>query len=101
MTRLYYLVLPIVLFGGSFSALCQDRPSVFQSWNEVQLIVPLIRSEDAGGRSVDKVTAIFNGIARFGRAELVDGRLGAEMDYRANQYLTRVASALERRDAQL
>ena len=77
----------------------QDRPSLFQSWNEVQLIVPFIRDEDAG-KSVDKVTAIFNGIARFGRGEWVDGRVGAEMNFRANKYLNIIASALERRDEQ-
>jgi len=92
-----YLVIIIILFAGSVSAFAQDRPSVFQSWNEVQLIVPLVRGEDTG-KTVNKVTAIFNGIGRFGRGQLVDARLGAELNFRLNKYVTLVGSALYRGD---
>ena len=71
---------------------------MFQSWNEVQFIVPLVRTEDAKGKTVNKVTAIFNGIGRFGRGQLVDGRAGAELNFRVNRYLTLVGSALYRGD---
>jgi len=92
-----------VLFGillvGTVTGFSQDRPSVLQSWNEVQLIVPVARFTDSEGRSVNKVTVIFNGIARFGRSvELTDGRGGVEFNFRANKHLTFVTSALYRRD---
>src|SRR6476619_2776166 len=93
-----YLAVLLLLIAGSMPAFSQDRPSVFQSWNEVQFIVPLVRTEDAKGKTVNKVTAIFNGIGRFGRGELVDGRAGAELNFRVNRYLTLVGSALYRGD---
>jgi hypothetical protein len=72
----------------------QGRPSVVQSWNQVQLIVPVSRSTDSEGTSVNNVTAIIEGIARFGRdADLTDARLGVEFDFRANKHLT-IARAL-------
>ncbi len=91
------LVILLAVLAGSVSAFSQDRPSVFQSWNEVQLIVPVVRSEEAG-KTVNKLTAVFNGIARIGRGELVDGRMGAELDFRVNKYVTLVGSALYRGD---
>src|SRR5688572_4833715 len=91
-------VIFVMLISAKVLAFSQDRPSVFQSWNELQLIVPLVRTEDAGGKKLNKVTAVFNGIGRFGRGQLVDGRIGAELDFRVNKYLTLVTSALYRGD---
>jgi len=89
----------VLLITGSAAALhAQDRPSVFQSWNEVQLIVPIARDVGSDGNSVNRVTSIFSGIARVGRGELVDGRLGLELDFRGNKYVTLVTSILERTD---
>ena len=94
-----FLVLCGVLLVGTLTGFSQDRPSVFQSWNEVQLIVPVARFTNSEGRSVNKVTVIFNGIARFGRSvDLTDGRLGVEFNFRANKHLTFVTSALYRND---
>ena len=88
-----------VLLGVAVTGFSQDRPSVFQSWNEVQLIVPVVRSTDGEGNSVDKVTAIFAGIARFGRRDdVTDARAGVEFNIRANKYLTFVTGALYRGD---
>jgi len=99
LTRFRLTVLCGVLLLGAVSGISQDRPSVFQSWNEVQLIVPVVRSTDAAGKKTNKITAVFSGIARFGRdVDLTDGRLGLEFDFRANKYLTFVTSALYRRD---
>ncbi|MFL6468440.1 MAG: DUF2490 domain-containing protein [Pyrinomonadaceae bacterium] len=84
---------------GTLAGISQDRPSVFQSWNEVQLIVPVTRFTDSEGNSVNKITAIFNGIARFGRrVDLTDGRTGIELNFRTNKHLTFVTSALYRGD---
>jgi hypothetical protein len=65
----------------------------------MQLIVPVVRSTDGEGRSVNKVTAIFGGIARFGRRDdLTDARGYIELHFRANKHLTFVTSALYRGD---
>ena len=63
------------------------------------MIVPLSRSTTREGKSVDKITAIFNGIGRFGRKDdVTDARAGAELNFRANKHLTFVTSALARGD---
>ena len=98
-TLRYFFALFGILLAGAINGSSQGRPSVFQSWNQVQLIVPVARSQNAEGKSVNDVTAIIDGIARFGRdADLTDGRLGIEFDFRANKYLTFVTSALYRGD---
>jgi hypothetical protein len=95
------IILPIV-FLFSIAAFPQPvpLPSQFQSWNEVQLIVPLVRSRDAKGKSIDKVTATFNGRLRIGRSNLdfLDNRAGATIDFRLNRYLSVFAGALYRKD---
>jgi hypothetical protein len=85
------LVAPLTVFS-------QGRPSVFQSWNEVQLIVPVSRSTDSEGRSVNKITALFLGVARFGRDDVTDARAGFELHFRANKHITFVTGALYRGD---
>lgn len=74
--------------------------SVFQSWNETQLIVPVITSKDSKGKNVDRVTATFSGTFRFGRnaPELIDNRYGATVDLRLNKYLSVFGGTLYRRD---
>ena len=47
---------------------------------------------------MDKITAIFIGIARFGRDDVTDARAGIELHFRANKHLTFVTSALYRGD---
>ena len=96
----YFPALCGVVLVATSAGFSQGRPSVIQSWNEVQLIVPVARSTDSEGNSVNKITAIFNGIARFGRdADLTDGRGGIEFNFRANKHITLVTSALYRGDA--
>lgn len=75
-------------------------PSQFQSWNEVQLIVPIARAKDAKGKTIDKVTATFSGILRIGRSNLdfLDNRLSATVDYRVNRYLSLLSSVMYRKD---
>ena len=88
-----------IMLGVVLTGLSQERPSVFQSWNEVQFIVPVVRSTDSEGKPINKITAVLNGIARFGRSvDLTDGRVGIEFDFRANKHLTFVTSALYRGD---
>ncbi len=76
------------------------RKSTFQSWNEVQLIVPLVRGKDSKGKSVDRVTATFGGIERIGRSnlDLLDNRYGVVFDFRVNKYFSLLSSVLYRKD---
>lgn len=73
---------------------------VFQSWNEIQLIVPLSRGKDAKGKSFDRVTATFSGIARIGRKDFdfLDDRAGLTFDFRVSRHISLFAGGLYRRD---
>ena len=102
--RMKHYLLPFFFLGfGSATAALSQTPqpgSVFQSWNEVQLIVPVVRSKDAKGKTVNRVTATFNGIFRLGRkdVDLVDRRMGVMFDFRVNKYLSVITGALYRKD---
>lgn len=75
-------------------------PSKFQSWNEVQLIVPIARKKDSKGKTVDRVTATFTGILRIGRKnwDFIDNRYGVTFDFRVNKFLSLMTAALYRKD---
>lgn len=75
-------------------------PSEFQSWNEVLLIVPIVRAKDAKGKTIDKVTATFGGTLRIGRSNLdfLDNRLSATVDFRVNRYLSLLTGVIYRKD---
>lgn len=75
-------------------------PSQFQSWNEVQLIVPIAHAKDAKGKKIDKVTATLSGILRIGRSNLdfLDNRLSTTVDFRVNRYLSLLTSVMYRKD---
>jgi Protein of unknown function (DUF2490) len=77
-----------------------SRKSEFQSWNEVQLILPLVRGKDSKGKSFDRITATFGGIKRIGRSNLdfLDNRYGVVFDFRVNKYLSLLTSVLYRKD---
>ena len=89
----------ICLFSQNFFSQTR-RQSTFQSWNEVQVIVPLVRGKDSKGKSFDRVTATFGGILRIGRSNLdfVDNRYGVVFDFRVNKYLSLLSSVLYRKD---
>ena len=97
----FLFVLPIVFLSciAGFSQTA-PLPSKFQSWNEIQLIVPLLKGRDAKGKSIDKMTATFNGIFRVGRSSLdfLDNRTGATLDWRVNRHLSLLTGVLYRRD---
>ena len=82
------------------NAFAQNLPEKFESWNEVQLIVPLGKGKDKSGKTIDKWTLTLNGIARGGRRppDLVDGRVGASLEYRASRHITLLTNVLYRRD---
>ena len=70
----------------SQSAFAQTAPldSKFQSWDELQLILPLSRKKDKKGKTIDRITAIFGGILRIGRSnfDLIDNRINTTLDFR-------------------
>ncbi|MEP6901493.1 MAG: DUF2490 domain-containing protein [Actinomycetota bacterium] len=74
--------------------------SKFQSWNEFQLILPLIRGKDSKGKSFDRITATFGGILRIGRRNLdfIDNRYSTTLDFRVNKYFSLMTAVLYRKD---
>ena len=97
--RLFFIIL--LALGFSRVAFSQSAPSgsVFQSWNEVQIIVPLVQARDAKGKTVNWVTATFNGILRTSRtSHFEDRRTGVALDFRVNKHLSLVSGVLYRKD---
>ncbi len=94
-------VLPIIfLYSAVAFPQTAPLPSGFQSWNEVQMILPLVRGKDAKGKTIDKLTATFNGILRIGRSNLdfLDNRTGVAIDFRVNRHLILLTNVLYRKD---
>lgn len=98
--RLSLIVVIILLCSAAAFSQFAPLDSQFQSWNEVQLIVPLARAKDARGKTIDKVTATFSGTLRIGRSNLdfLDNRAGATLDFRANKYVSLSTAILYRKD---
>lgn len=98
MRQLSVSVVILVLF--TFAALAQtdSLPEQTQSWNEVQLILPLKFGKDRKGKQIDKITATFSGISRIGRNEFLDNRVSATADYRINRHLSVFGGVLYRQD---
>lgn len=88
------------LFVLATDTFTQNLPEKFESWNEVQLVLPLGKGKDKSGKTIDKWILILNGIARSGRKppDLVDGRAGASLEYRASRHITLLTNVLYRRD---
>jgi hypothetical protein len=97
--HLFHIVLVVVLVCAPAFAQT-SLPSKFESWNEVQLIVPLVRDKDENGKTIDRLTATFSGILRLGRSgpDVVDARTGVALDYRVSKYVTLNSAVLYRRD---
>jgi hypothetical protein len=100
--KISILLISAVVFLFSNTAFSQTSPlpSQFQSWNEVQLILPLVSAKDAKGKSFDKITATFNGVLRIGRRNLdfLDNRAGTTVDFRVNRHLSLLTGILYRKD---
>lgn len=73
--------------------------SIFQSWNEVQIIVPVIQREDAKGKKVNHVTAAFYGDLRTSHtSHPEDRRLGLAMEFRLNKHFSLFSGVVYRKD---
>jgi hypothetical protein len=98
------IVIVAFLFVLTFSSLVAAQnsspKSVFQSWNETQLILPIIRGKDAKNKSFDRITATFSGIVRVGRKDFdfLDNRASVTLDFRINKYLSLFTGTMYRRD---
>jgi hypothetical protein len=91
----------LIFFGANFAfSQTAPLPSAFQSWNEVQLILPIADGKDAKGKRIDKVSATFSGVLRVGRRnfDFLDKRLGATLDFRVNRHLSLLAGAVYRKN---
>lgn len=95
-------IIVLVLIGVCNEVYAQGPSTggVFQSWNELQVIVPLIRTKGTDGKKVDRLFATFSGTMRFGRrpVEDVDDRAGAMFEVRIRKYLYLVSGVTVRRD---
>ncbi|MBS1793780.1 MAG: DUF2490 domain-containing protein [Acidobacteria bacterium] len=102
MKKLSVLPIFLVLLLCQKPAFTQTAPleSKFQSWNEIQLILPLVRGKDKKGKAFDRITATFGGIVRIGREnlDLIDNRISTTLDFRVNKYFSLMTSVLYRKD---
>jgi hypothetical protein len=100
--KIHFFIAFLIIFFGSNAAFSQVQPlpSGFQSWNERQLILPIVQTKDYKGKNIDKVTATFNGILRIGRKnfDFLDNRAGVTLDFRVNKYLSLLTGTLHRKD---
>lgn len=98
MRQLSVSLVILLLFSFSVFAQQDSLPEQTQSWNELQLILPLKYGKDRKGKTIDKITASFSGIARIGRKDFLDNRIGSTIDYRVNRYLSVFGGVLYRQD---
>lgn len=100
--KIHFFIALLIFFFNSAAVFSQTQSlaSEFQSWNEVQLILPVIQDKNSKGKNVDKVTATFSGILRVGRnnADFLDNRAGLTLDFRVNKYLALSTAVLYRKD---
>lgn len=101
MKKLFLLISLFSVHLFSNAALSQTPlESKVQSWNEIQLILPLARKKNSKGKTVDWVTATFSGILRMGRKnwDFIDNRYGVALDFRVNKFFSLMTGALYRKD---
>src|SRR5438128_4921005 len=99
--KIFPLAVILLLSGCGAAAFSQAASgSVFQSWNELQIAVPLVRGEDAKGKTFNKITANFSGILRLGRRPVddVDDRVSVMLDFRLNPHVSVLTGILYRKD---
>jgi hypothetical protein len=90
----------LIIIFCAISAASQTAPpeSDFQFWNETQIAIPIVKSEDKNKKEFDRVSLFFSGTLRFGRnyTRFVDERIGFGFDFKINKYLTLTPSYLYR-----
>ena len=98
--RFLFSISFVLLFSVVAFSQNSPVPSQVESWNEIQFIVPLKQGKDAKEKTIDKVTATFNGVTRIGRrsVDFLDNRVGAALDFRVNHFFTVNTATFYRRD---
>lgn len=98
--RLLIIFSIILTLAAAVSSQTAPLPSAFQSWNEIQITAPLVRSKNKKGKSIDRITATFTGTFRIGRKtfDFLDDRAAMMFDFRINKYFSILAGSLYRRD---
>ncbi len=98
--RIFIIFLVVSWCFSSSSAQTAKLESEFQSWNDIQLILPLVTSKDKKGGGFDRVTVTFTGTLRVGRKNLdfLDNRAGASVDFRISKYFSLTSAVLYRKD---
>lgn len=100
--KLHLFLFPFIFFLCSNFTFAQNTRlnSEFQSWNEIQLILPVVTEKDSEGKSFDKITVNFTGNLRIGRRNLdfLDNRIATTIDFRVNKFVSFVTGVLYRKD---
>ncbi|MGI8469225.1 MAG: DUF2490 domain-containing protein [Pyrinomonadaceae bacterium] len=83
--KLFFLFLILFVFSTETFA----QKSDYQSWNDLQLILPLKTVKDSKNKKVDKIVLNLDGVLRLGRnvSFPVDDRVSASLDFRVNKFL--------------
>lgn len=83
--KIFLILLTLFVFSTAIAAQTTDT----QSWNDVQLILPLKTSKDSKNKKINDVVLNLDGILRLGRnvSYPVDARFAATLDFRVNSYL--------------
>jgi hypothetical protein len=100
--KLRLLLLSLAVFLCLNVTFAQTPPlnSEFQSWNEIQLILPVLKGKDSRKKSFDKITFTFTGNLRIGRRnfDLLDNRIATSIDFRVNKLVSLMTGVLYRKD---
>lgn len=94
---LFSLFAVIICFNhANFSQTPPERD--FQSWNDIQISFPLIKTKDKNGKEVERLSFFVSGTLRFGQniSRFADERSGAGFDIFVNKYVSLSPSYLYR-----
>ena len=86
----------IILFSANFSQTPPERD--FQSWNDIQISFPIIKTKDKNDKEVEKLSFFVSGALRFRQniSRFADERIGAGFDIYVNKYVSVSPSYLYR-----
>jgi len=90
--RLFFssALLTLVVLRASSAACAQTPETDFQIWNETNFVLPVVRSKDEQGKTVDRLSLLLLTNLRLGqnRAAPVDERIGVGLEIPLNKYFT-------------
>lgn len=86
---LFILLAANILFAAeNFSQTAPERD--FQSWNDVQISFPLIKTKDKNDKQTERLSFFITGTVRIGQtvSRFADERIGAGFDIFINKYVS-------------